>query len=459
MIARNFYEGGFSLFFPQINWGGSGPGYVGTEFPLVPFLAALGYQAFGETEWLGRSVSLLFLFISLPFLYRLYCRTWNPRAAIIAIFFYLFTPLVLATSVSFTPDMTACSLAVIALERFASWMDEPWNNFRFTETTFSTTLALLVKSPYILFGLPMLYMAYESFGFRLLKSIKLWTFALVTLLVSGAWYLHAYIISVNYFPHHMFGLEMLHTADVSVYRDILLQTFFWGSAQSTRSYSGLTPVLTVLMVGGLFLRPQKRFGWVFHWLLMAMVPFTIFAGLGSRFPPYQLPIAVVASAMAGRACDHILCYMEKYRVSPAAAAGLVSLVLVLFSSVSYVSALRFYEPWATPYKNAGIEVDKITPENSLIVLAADLEPTTFYYSKRRGWHFDTEPGSRDPARGEDAIHAIETYRALGGDYLVIPVFNRSLLDDDVKFKRYLDIHYRLLRETADYTIYDISRGQ
>src|SRR5262249_9968548 len=63
MIARNFYEGGFNLLFPQINWGGGGPGYVGTEFPLVPFLAALGYLVLGEAEWLGRSVSLLFFLI------------------------------------------------------------------------------------------------------------------------------------------------------------------------------------------------------------------------------------------------------------------------------------------------------------------------------------------------------------------------------------------------------------
>src|ERR1043166_4778568 len=43
MIAENFYHNGFNIFYPQINWAGDYPGYVGTEFPLVPFIASLLY--------------------------------------------------------------------------------------------------------------------------------------------------------------------------------------------------------------------------------------------------------------------------------------------------------------------------------------------------------------------------------------------------------------------------------
>jgi hypothetical protein len=41
MIAENFSRNGFHVFFPQINWAGPAPGYVGTEIQLVPLLAAL----------------------------------------------------------------------------------------------------------------------------------------------------------------------------------------------------------------------------------------------------------------------------------------------------------------------------------------------------------------------------------------------------------------------------------
>ena len=38
-IARNYYENGFHFAYPQIDWAGDAPGYVGTEFPILPFLA------------------------------------------------------------------------------------------------------------------------------------------------------------------------------------------------------------------------------------------------------------------------------------------------------------------------------------------------------------------------------------------------------------------------------------
>lgn len=50
-----------NLFFPQINWGGNGPGYVETELQLMPWLTGGLYLIFGEREFLGRLVSLAFM--------------------------------------------------------------------------------------------------------------------------------------------------------------------------------------------------------------------------------------------------------------------------------------------------------------------------------------------------------------------------------------------------------------
>src|SRR5215475_7925222 len=40
-IARNFLENGFRFAYPQIDWAGDSAGYVGTEFPILPFIAAI----------------------------------------------------------------------------------------------------------------------------------------------------------------------------------------------------------------------------------------------------------------------------------------------------------------------------------------------------------------------------------------------------------------------------------
>jgi hypothetical protein len=68
MVAENFYRHGFNIFYPQINWAGAAPGYVGTEFPAVSFIASLLYLFFGVQDWIGRSISVLCFVVSIvPF--------------------------------------------------------------------------------------------------------------------------------------------------------------------------------------------------------------------------------------------------------------------------------------------------------------------------------------------------------------------------------------------------------
>ena len=58
-IARNLYEDRFNVFYPQVDWGGR-DGYVESEFPLVPALAAGLYEVFGPQDYLGRVVAMVF---------------------------------------------------------------------------------------------------------------------------------------------------------------------------------------------------------------------------------------------------------------------------------------------------------------------------------------------------------------------------------------------------------------
>src|ERR1700726_4714899 len=89
-IARNFYNKGFDFSRPQIDWAGDQPGYVGTEFPILPFFAAITYKVFGVHEWIGRSQGMAFFALSLPFFFFLARRTLGEFAAGWALFFYAF---------------------------------------------------------------------------------------------------------------------------------------------------------------------------------------------------------------------------------------------------------------------------------------------------------------------------------------------------------------------------------
>src|SRR5882724_11232359 len=58
-IARNFESNGFHFAYPQIDWAGDAPGYVGTEFPILPFVAAVCYKFVGVHEWIGRAQAVV----------------------------------------------------------------------------------------------------------------------------------------------------------------------------------------------------------------------------------------------------------------------------------------------------------------------------------------------------------------------------------------------------------------
>src|ERR1700747_1799208 len=92
-IARNFSTNGFHFAYPQIDWAGDSSGYVGTEFPLLPFIAAICYKFAGVHDWIGRSQAVLLFAVSLPFFFLLVREVFGNTAAIWATFFYSLAPL------------------------------------------------------------------------------------------------------------------------------------------------------------------------------------------------------------------------------------------------------------------------------------------------------------------------------------------------------------------------------
>src|SRR5436190_5323020 len=97
-IARNYFENGFHFSYPQVDWAGDAPGYVGTEFPILPFAAALIYGVTGIQEWVGRIQGIVFFAVALPFFFLFVRRIFGEVAAIWATSFYAFAPLSVVAS-------------------------------------------------------------------------------------------------------------------------------------------------------------------------------------------------------------------------------------------------------------------------------------------------------------------------------------------------------------------------
>src|SRR5437762_4827954 len=190
-IARNFGENGFRFAYPQIDWAGGALGYVGTEFPILPFLAALCYKFAGVHEWIGRSQGVIFFAFSLPFFFLLVREIFGGTAAIWATVFYSFAPLNVFAGRSFMPDVPSLSLALIGLYFFLRWIDNE-TPMLFLGAAVTISLALLIKLPTAVIGAPLLYLVSQKWRWNFLRRPALWLFAVVTILPSVAWYWHSH---------------------------------------------------------------------------------------------------------------------------------------------------------------------------------------------------------------------------------------------------------------------------
>src|SRR2546421_8623046 len=160
-IARNFEENGFHFTHPQIDWAGDAPGYVGTEFPILPFVAAICYKFAGVHEWIGRLQAVIFFAVSLPFFFLLVREIFDDRAAIWATFFYSFAPLNVFAGRSFMPDIPSLSLALIGLYFFLRWIDNG-KSTPFFLAAIATSLSILIKLTTIVIAAPITYIALST---------------------------------------------------------------------------------------------------------------------------------------------------------------------------------------------------------------------------------------------------------------------------------------------------------
>jgi hypothetical protein len=214
-----------------------------------------------------------------------------------------------------------------------------------------TTLAILVKAPAILIGIPLLAMARESAGGR--NRRDLWLCSLLTVALPAVWYAHAYLISTRYYPYHFFGAAGVGLVDLHRYLDIAKRT----------AVSGLTLPLTVLLVAGVpwAWRGRAR---VFVWWLLALLAFTVVTGAGSEHPWYQLPLVAVAAALGGVAADgawtRLVRRIRLHAASIAFGGGAVAVAVMAGLAVK-----PWYDPWAAPLRAVGRKLDHISPASAL----------------------------------------------------------------------------------------------
>jgi 4-amino-4-deoxy-L-arabinose transferase-like glycosyltransferase len=455
-IARNYFQGGFHFARPQIDWAGDQPGYVGTEFPVLPFLTAICYKIVGVHEWVGRVQAVILFAISLPFFFLLVRNVFGETAASWALFFYSFAPLGIMAGRCFMPDMPSLALSIIGLYFF----DQLMGNGMFASfvgSAFCISLSILIKLPNVLIGAPLACLAFQRFRSSVFQRFDLWIFAVIALLPSALWYGHAYQIALQFYPHHFFGAGGVQIMSAAWYLKIVKEIVT----------STLTPFVFVLgSVGVLVTKtcPERQSNGsiprprdaarMFHWWLAAMILFIVIVGYGNRHQWYQLPLIPIAAVFAGATCVFVGSKISSRGVKR----SLSILLAALFSFSVFVYARGFYRASAAPLRDAGLKLKAVTPSNALVAAADNGDPTVLYYAERKGWHFVEKNGIYDgePTDSAQAIVDLEQLRNRGAGYLVFTSNTSWWLDYYAQFGQHVEATSSLVTATPEFKIYELN---
>jgi 4-amino-4-deoxy-L-arabinose transferase-like glycosyltransferase len=450
-IARNYFQGGFQFARPQIDWAGDQPGYVGTEFPILPFIAALLYQLFGVHEWIGRIQAVVLFAISLPFFFLLVRNLAGEIAALWALLFYSFAPLGVMASRCFMPDVPSLALSIIALYFFARWIEDQRSASTFIASALCLSLSILIKATSVLIAAPLASLVLQRFSVSVVRNVKLWLFAAIALLPSAIWYWHAYQISLQFYPHHFFGAGGVK---------IMSAPWYWKIAEQVPT-STLTPVLFVFGAVGILTTLSVSRARFLHWWLLAMVLFIIMVGYGNRHPWYHLPLVPVFAAFAGQLCARIMALpvFADPRSHPAlfVRAGF-SIALIAFAACVFAYVKRFYEPIAAPMRDAGLLLKNVAEPNAVIVAADNGNPTIFYYAEHKGWHLLEADGiyNGEPTDSEEPIADLEKLRKRGASLLVFTFDTSWWLDYYDQLRHYVAGNSTVVEETPTFKIYKLN---
>lgn len=114
-IARHFTEPGANIFYPRIDWGGAGKGFVETEFQLYTWIVSVLMRiADPSAEWPGRVVSLAAVCAAGYAAYVLLARRFGELAAVCGVGALLTTRSVVQTATAVQPEALCLLLFVVA---------------------------------------------------------------------------------------------------------------------------------------------------------------------------------------------------------------------------------------------------------------------------------------------------------------------------------------------------------
>ncbi|MBI5397017.1 MAG: glycosyltransferase family 39 protein [Verrucomicrobia bacterium] len=452
MIARNLWRDGVGgLFFPRIDWSGSGPGYMLLEFPLYNALVAMAYAVAGVRDWLGQLVSLGCSAGAVLLLYGTVRRTDGGRIALAAAALMALTPLQQFIGQCFLPEpllMLMVMTALYGMTRHATGGGGGW----LAMAAAGAAGAMLVKAPAgLVLLLPIAFLAWTRFGWGAFARPSLLLAAGCALVIYVLWQTHADRVNGQYYPYFVSTSPSQRNWNFGP----LAMRWDWHfyARIAGRIFVYVSPFITLAALAGLLARTSRRPGadaprawWLFHVWLAANVVYVLgCANLHFAHKHYQIVFVPALAVLAARA---LVPLWPRWRGAVVVFAGL----LLLYDAAA---AFKTWREMRDPLIERSCAALREVSQPGDLVLIADFHgreglklthhnnPMPLYAADRRGWN----------ATYSDLFTSatVEEHRQKGARWLLLVVSTEKL----ARLAEELKTRYPPARAGDRYVILDL----
>jgi hypothetical protein len=391
-IALHFTEPGASIFFPRIDWGGAGPGYVEAEFQLYTWLVSWGLRLFGDVAWVGQALSLGAMLGAVCVVFESLLATYGAVPALFGVLTLLCSRGVVGTAASVQPEALCFLLYVGAWFELLRYESTAKRRALWTYAALGAA-AMLVKPSAAQLGISsFLLIALRSRA--LLKRRELWLAWLLMVGLLGAhllWARHLYLEFGN-----TFGVLSGGDSKVPRVSDLFHGSLLWQAARRAvlwgTSFMGALAVVAAL----LFASQRERAA-----VIALLTGNVVWVALAFRYTSqdmgnhYHLPGALLG-AQATAICVGLV--LQKRRHVWALALAFACLLVALFKTLRFANAVRVSD-WDASAVAAARAFNEHAAHGQLVIirspeLARDArwqsannfeDPRVFYLTKTRGW--------------------------------------------------------------------------
>lgn len=435
-VSRNFVDKGFDLLHPtyqdlsNVPSGHENPqGYRFVEFPLYNALQAglfVIFHRFTLEEW-GRIITIFASLVSTIFIYLLVKKYLNSTAGIFSAFFYTFLPYNIYYGRVILPDPSMVAAVLSGVYFFDKWLEAKEKKKKiifYVLAIVSTTSALLLKPYAIFFMLPMLYIAWQKFGLKMILRWQLWLFCLIAPIPLILWR-----IWMTQYPEGIPVSAWLLNGNGIRFRPAFFRWIVY--ERLIKLIAGYIGVLLLFL--GTYRIFRIKHTWFFLSFFTGSILYvTIFATGNVQHDYYQILIMPTTAIVFGIGADYLFSLKKEIKGISLGKSALVILTISAFY-FSWQQVKDYFNINNRSIVIAGNAVDKLIPKDAKIIANLTGDTSFLYQTRRSGW--------------ASFEHPIPEMVKLGASYLVLV----NPTDEDLQLGK----TYKIVSKTDKYVLFKL----